>query len=219
MKSPFPGMDPYLETRWSDVSSSLVVYASDVLNRDLPPGVLSRIGVRVIAAAYEMKQHYLEIREARSERRVITVIEFVSPTNKCPGDGLDQYLRKRQECRDRGINVVEVDLTRAGDRSLIMPLDCLIRNDHATYRAWGTCAGELKKGWAFRLPLTQRLPALPIPLRPTDHDVLLDLQPLIDQIYERGRYAEDIDYSEPLRPQLSPEEAEWAAKLLASQAK
>ena len=52
-------------------------------------------------------------------------------------------------------------------------------------------------------------------MRPTDRDVLLDLQPLIDQIYENGRYSEDIDYSELLRPPLSAAEAEWAAQLLA----
>ena len=57
---------------------------------------------------------------------------------------------------------------------------------------------------------------MPIPLRPTDRDVLLDLQPLIDQIYENGHYAEDIDYAEPLRPPLAADEAEWAAQLLAS---
>jgi hypothetical protein len=165
----------------------------------------------------EIKQRFLEIRDARSGGRVITVIEFVSPSNKRPGDGLTKYRQKQNECRNGDVNLVEIDLTRAGDRSLIMPVDCLKRKDRTTYQAWVSRAGELEKGWACRLPLTQRLPAVPIPLRPTDRDVLLDLQPLIDQIYEKGRYAEDTDYSEPLRPPLSPAEAEWAAKLIASQ--
>ena len=260
MKSPFPGMDPYLETRWSDVHSRLNIYASDTINPLLPPGLLARSEERAIVASdevelrdigpdvsvferglaeptwdsggaqtavaevicvhlrkREIKQRYLEIRDARSGGRVITVIEFVSPTNKCPGDGLTKYRQKQQECRDADVNLVEIDLTRAGDRSLIMPIDCLKRKDRTTYQAWVSRAGELEKGWACRLPLTQRLPALPIPLRPTDPDVLLELQPLIDQIYEDGRYAEDIDYSEPLRPPLSPAEAEWAAKVLSSQ--
>ena len=165
----------------------------------------------------EFKQRYLEIRDARSGGRVVTVIEFVSPTNKCRGDGLTKYRQKQDECRDADVNLVEIDLTRAGDRSLIMPVDRLKQKDRTTYQAWVSRAGESEKGWAYRLPLAQRLPALPIPLRPTDRDVLLELQPLIDQIYEDGRYAEDIDYSEPLRPPLSPAEAEWAAKLLAAQ--
>jgi len=31
MKSPFPGMDPYLEEHWTDVHSTLVVYAREVV--------------------------------------------------------------------------------------------------------------------------------------------------------------------------------------------
>ncbi len=160
----------------------------------------------------------MEIRDARSGGRVITVIEFISPTNKVPGDGLTKYRQKQRECHDGDVNLVEIDLTRGGDRSLIMPVNCMKRRDRTTYQAWVSRANVREKGWAFRLPLTQRLPAIPIPLRPTDQDVLLDLQPLIDQIYENGRYSEDIDYSEPLRPPFSPEEAEWVAQRLAKSA-
>lgn len=35
MASPFPGMDPYLESHWRDVHASLIIYARDAL-----PGVL-----------------------------------------------------------------------------------------------------------------------------------------------------------------------------------
>jgi hypothetical protein len=216
MKSPFPGMDPYLETRWGDVSASLAVYASDALNRELPLGIVSRIGVRVIAEEYEIKQRYLEIREARSEQKVITVIEFVNPANKRGGNGLDQYLKKRTECRDRRINLVEVDLSRKGAPSLIAPTDGGQQTEHTIYQAWVTRGVEPEKTQTYVLPLAQRLPALQIPLRPTEQDVLLDLQPLIDQIYISGRYSEDIDYSKPLDPPLSPAEAEWAATLLAA---
>ena len=258
MKSPFPGMDPYLESRWVAVHSSLVIYAGDALNRLLPPGLLARPQERAIVASDEMDlrdigpdvsvferglaepawdagsgatavaeavcvylskreitQRYLEIRDARSGGRVITVIEFVSPTNKISGDGLAKYQQKQQECRDAGVNLVEIDLTRSGNRTFVMPVDRLKPKDRTTYQAWVSRAGELEKGWAYRLPLTQRLPALPIPLRPTDSDVLLELQPLIDQIYENGRYSEDIDYSDPLRPPLSAAEAQWAQQLLA----
>ncbi len=259
MKNPFPGMDPYLELRWSDVHSSLAIYGRDALNRHLPTGLLARSEERSIVSLddeelraivpdvsifergfaeptwdsggaatavaeavcvhlpqYEFKQRYLEIRDARSGGRVITVIEFVSPTNKRVGDGLTKYRQTQQECRDAGVHLVEIDLTRAGDRSLVMLVDYLKPSDRTTYQAWVSRANEPEKGWAYRLPLTQRLSAIPIPLRPTDRDVLLDLQPLIDLLYENGRYSEDIDYSEPLRPPLSPDEAEWATQVLAA---
>ena len=36
MKSPFPGMDPYLEEFWPDVHASLIIYARDQLEEQLP---------------------------------------------------------------------------------------------------------------------------------------------------------------------------------------
>lgn len=256
MKSPFPGMDPYLETRWIDVHSRLNIYASDAINRSLPPGLLARSEERAVVSTdmedlrdispdvsiferglaepsrpstgatalaenvcvllpqREIKQRYLEIRDARSGGRVITVVEFISPTNKRPGDGLVKYRQKQRECHDGGVNLVEIDLTRAGDRSLILPTDFIGPHYRTTYLGWVTRATEPGKGWAFRLPLNQRLGAILIPLRPTDQDLMLDLQTLIDQVYENGRYAEDINYSEPLNPPLAAEEATWAAGLL-----
>ncbi len=51
MKSPFPGMDPYLEQRWLGVHSSLTTYAGDALNRLLPPGLLARSEERAIVSS------------------------------------------------------------------------------------------------------------------------------------------------------------------------
>jgi hypothetical protein len=48
-----------------------------------------------------------------------------------------------------------------------------------------------------------------VPLSRPDPDLTLDLQPLVDAIYERGRYGEDIDYTHPLTPPLSAEQAAW----------
>ena len=36
MKSPFPGMDPYLERHWGDVHQALVTYIRDQLQASLP---------------------------------------------------------------------------------------------------------------------------------------------------------------------------------------
>src|SRR5437016_3917346 len=36
MRSPFPGMDPYLELRWQDVHTKLIAFAADRLNQRLP---------------------------------------------------------------------------------------------------------------------------------------------------------------------------------------
>jgi hypothetical protein len=61
----------------------------------------------------------------------------------------------------------------------------------------------------YPLPLRQRLPAVRIPLRPADSDVLLDLQALIDLAYANGGY-DDIDYAQDPEPALDPDDADWA---------
>ncbi len=256
MKSPFPGMDPYLELRWGDVHSRLTTYASDALNRLMPAGLIVRAEERsivcdddfhqrdivpdvsifergaggtsavatdvsvadsvcLVVEPFEFKQHFLEIRDARSHRRVVTVVEFVSPTNKRPGEGLDKYRQKQRECFEGDVNLVEIDLTRAGDRSLLMPVDRLLQDRQATYMAAVWRATRPSHRWLYRLPLQQRLGGIPIPLRPTDQDVVLDLQTVIDQIYENGRYEQDLSYSETLNPPLPPEDQAFAEPLLA----
>ncbi len=42
-KSPFPGMDPWLEDYWGDVHARLTTYASDRLQPSLPAGLKARI--------------------------------------------------------------------------------------------------------------------------------------------------------------------------------
>jgi hypothetical protein len=51
MKSPFPGMDPYLEKRWGDVHHSLVQYARDALQPRLPRDLRARVEERVFVEA------------------------------------------------------------------------------------------------------------------------------------------------------------------------
>lgn len=43
MKSPFPGMDPYLEARWGDVHARFMVYAADALGPQLPPNLVAHV--------------------------------------------------------------------------------------------------------------------------------------------------------------------------------
>lgn len=53
MASPFPGMDPYLESHWGDVHTSLVTYARDRLNKMLPRDLRARVEERVVVEAPE----------------------------------------------------------------------------------------------------------------------------------------------------------------------
>ncbi|MSU62612.1 MAG: DUF4058 family protein [Pedosphaera sp.] len=62
------------------------------------------------------------------------------------------------------------------------------------------------------MPLRQRLPALPIPLRPNESPVNLDLQALVDQAYSTGRF-DRLDYNSELDPPLSVGDSRWAETL------
>ncbi len=45
--NPFPGMNPYLERYWRDIHASLIVYAREALQQQLPAGLIARIEERV----------------------------------------------------------------------------------------------------------------------------------------------------------------------------
>jgi Protein of unknown function (DUF4058) len=47
MKSPFPGMDPYLERHWGDVHQSVVTYIRDWLQTRLPTDLRARMQERI----------------------------------------------------------------------------------------------------------------------------------------------------------------------------
>ncbi len=58
------------------------------------------------------------------------------------------------------------------------------------------------------MPLRQPLPAVRIPLRPSDRDVLLHLQPLVDRCFETGRYWK-LDHRRDPAPPLSEDDSRW----------
>lgn len=47
MKSPFPGVDPYLEQYWGDIHTSLMVYIRDQISDQLPRDLQARVGESV----------------------------------------------------------------------------------------------------------------------------------------------------------------------------
>ncbi len=157
---------------------------------------------------------YIEIRDASGGMRVVTVIEVLSPSNKVPGEGKDKYLQKQQELLKGGVSFVEIDLVRSGKRLLPIPWERLPLDYRTPYqvsvrRGWNLAAVEV-----YRVPLTERLPVIKIPLRQTDADIPLDLQSLIEQCYRNGDYEQDIDYRADPEPALEGEDARWADRLL-----
>jgi hypothetical protein len=55
--------------------------------------------VVVQLASEPARQAYIHIIDIRNNNQLITAIEFLSPSNKLPGNGRDQYLQKQKETR------------------------------------------------------------------------------------------------------------------------
>jgi len=165
---------------------------------------------------YEFPQHSLNIVDLGTGGRVITTIEFVSPVNKRPGDGLEKYRQKQKECLQAKVNLVEIDLCRSGDRKLIFPIANLNEWKHSTYAALVNRATRPFEASLFRLPIREKLGGIPIPLRPKDQEVVLELQPIVDHVYRTGRYGAFGLYERELQPPLNSDDAEWSKRVIES---
>lgn len=257
MKSPFPGMDPYLEEHWRDIHHRFLTYACDELQDHLPRDLRARLEERVFvepefgdgggiypdvrvveypsrgggtALATEIEaaeplliraesepatEGYIEIIDVGSGNRVVTVLELLSDLNKQPGEGLDLYRKKQRECLQGGVSLVEIDLLRSGKRVLAVPTGLIPPSHRTTYQVCVTRGIRPRSYEVYRVPLQEPLPVIRLALRPTDVDVPLNLQALIDRCYHHGRY-DDLDYRVAPKPPLDPAEAAWADELLAA---
>jgi hypothetical protein len=159
-----------------------------------------------------VRESFIEILEAGTEERLVTCLEILSPSNKRPrGKGRSLYLRKRQALLLGAAHFVEIDLLRGGRRMPMLspwpdsPYSLLVcRRTRAPY-----CS-------VWPAGLRQPLPAIPVPLDEPDADIPLNLQPMVEAVYARSRYARSIDYSRPLTPPLEGEDLAWLGERLAA---
>jgi hypothetical protein len=149
----------------------------------------------------------------RRRRRIVTVLEVLSPANKTRiGYGI-VYRAKRADYLASDVNLVEIDMLRAGERP---PLQNPLPPPSDYYILVCPVATFPQAGF---WPLSERdkLPLVPIPLDPECEPVFLDLRACLDRAYDGGRYAGEIDYSQPPNPPLDEPDATWAQQLLANQ--
>ncbi len=153
----------------------------------------------------EPEQHrYIEIR-TKDGRQVVTVIELLSPANK--SSDRKQYLGKQKRLAQAGVHLLQIDLLRGGGPRL---LPGHVPPHH--YNALLNRAGEDEVDiwvWSVR----DSLPTLPVPLDAGLEDVPLDLQRCVAYAYDMNGYDTSL-YSLPPAPPLSPEDQDWADKVL-----
>lgn len=164
---------------------------------------------RIRVPSIEFEKHtYLEIRDRRS-RELITVVEMLSPSNKKPGPDREQYLGKRGTLLHSTAHFVEIDLLRAWPK---MPMEEAASCD---YSVMVSRVEERPHAGFWPLRLRDPLPSIPIPLRLPHADVEVDLQAVLHRVYDSAQYGNYI-YDETPYPRLSPEDAAWAASLIAA---
>jgi len=161
---------------------------------------------RLVEAVDIERSAYIEIRQ-RQGLELVTVIEVLSPSNKQAGGDRDQYLAKRRQLLSSATHLVEIDLLRGGAR---MPLDGLPDCD---YCVTVSRAEERPRVGIWPIGLPERLPNIPIPLKAPDADVTVDLQSLLQRVYDAAGYADYIYNGKP-KPSLTGEAATWAQQFI-----
>lgn len=161
------------------------------------------------------RERFIEIRSRRDEKAVVAVIEFLSPKNKTPGIGRNDYLRKQSDVLHSNAHLLEIDLLRIGQYSLAPPeselRERLGRFDYLISLHQAHCGAEFD---LWPLSLHDRLPRLRLPLAGNE-TVVVDLQEVLERVYNDGKYDGLVDYSQPPVPPLAPADAIWANELIA----
>lgn len=179
--------------------------ATTVMKRD-EPEVLT-------VNAQEMREPFIEIRTV--DGRLVTVIEVLSHTNKMKGsDGRKLYLEKQAQILRSNVHLLEIDLLRAGEHTVAIPLALMVELPYHHYRVVLSRANERQKLEVWVVPITKRLPRISVPLLSPDPDVVVDLQALFDRCYNNGGYARFLRYDHDPPPPLHPDDLAWVRKLL-----
>ena len=252
-KSPFPGMDPYLEgDLWQEFHDTLAHQIRGQILDVLPPryvalldkryviedagvdllfrpakrtiypdvhvlNVVRETAVAVAVAAptvaptvtllsnvsEEIPMLSIEIRDI-AERRLVTVIEILSPVNKY-GQAFLNYVDRRNDVLKTNTHLLEIDLLRAGAR---LPLQGQL--PPAPYYVYLSRFTHHPQTDVWAIHLRDRLPVVPVPLLPPDADVALDLQKAVDACFALVGYQRLLDYAQPPPPpSFTPEDARW----------
>ncbi len=148
----------------------------------------------------------------RETKQPVVAIEILSPVNKRPGQGRENYLAKRALILDSRLHLIEVDLLR---RWRPMPVEG--DTPPSDYRVLLANGDERPKCLLWPISVRDKLPEVPVPLRPPDEPVALDLGAALATLYERARYDLQIDYTKMPEGPLSVDDAAWTAALLKPQ--
>lgn len=152
-------------------------------------------------------ERYLEIREVATGN-VVTVIEIISPKNKQSGEGRNQYLSKRAKVLDSQSHLIEIDLLRNGTPLPVNPAQT------SDYRVLVSRVEQRPMAQLYPSNLREPLPCFLIPLQEGDQEPTVNLNELMQVVYEAAALDLSVDYQQQPNPSLSEEDYQWIQHLL-----
>jgi hypothetical protein len=217
-------MDPYLEDEkiWPVFHHHLMSCLYQVLLPGLVDRYRARVGERHYATEQalftsvmreEHQEEYVEIRQ-RSDGRLVTLLDMVSPANKTTQAGRQAYLRKRGDALAAGANLVELDLVLQGQPLLDYSREGL---PDWSYAVTVTRATQPERHEIYTATLQKRLPKFRLPLASDDRDTVLDLHAAFSRCYDQANLAGKIDYHRDPATILSDENKAWLGQYLKQQ--
>jgi len=155
----------------------------------------------------EVQESYLEIRQAGTGR-VVTVIELLSPKNKRAGVGRVKYNAKRTKVLTSHTHLVEIDLLRTGEAQ---PISVQVQSD---YRILVSRAQQRLQAELYPFNLRDAIPKFRLPLLLEAEEPILDLEPILNEIYQEAALEMAIDYTKQPVPPLKEADFLWAQQRL-----
>jgi hypothetical protein len=156
-----------------------------------------------------VEEWYLEVRQVGT-RKLVTVIEILSPTNKSNRGGRKKYIKKRNRILESSTSLVEIDLLRGGK-----PMPLLVAQPvESDYRILISRGASRPNAKLYAFGVRQPIPVIPIPLLPNDPEPKLDLNAVLHALYHRARFDLMLDYTKPAVPRLREDDSAWARALI-----
>ncbi|MBI2949967.1 MAG: DUF4058 family protein [Verrucomicrobia bacterium] len=188
-----------------------VVHAQepDVLREGAGGGSVAEPAVELASPVMEeVPQLSVEIRDV-AQRRLVTLIEILSPANKC-GAGAQEYNQRRLEILRTQTHLLEIDLLRQGERLALQG-----KLPPASYYVFLSRTNRRPRTEVWPVALAHRLPTVPVPLLRPDPDVPLDLQAAVKGCFDLVGYERLLNYAPaPPPPPLSEPENLWLGECL-----
>lgn len=221
MPSPFPGMDPFLEDDkiWPTFHHHFIAGLFQILLPNLIDRYRARVGQRQYATEMplftsiireEHCEEFIEVRQ-RSDNKLVTLVDVVSPANKLTTQGKNAYLDRRRDARVQHASIVEIDLVLQGQPLLDYSRDGLPDWDYAVTV---TRAMQPERHEIYTATVQKRLPRFKLPLALDDRDTVVDLQAAFARCYDQGGFSAQIDYQSTPAVITDQDDRTWVNDLL-----